>query len=130
MLDNLQISLTTPGLLFPAISLLLLAYTNRFFALAALIRNLSSSGKPINSEQIKNLRQRIKIIRRMQEAGVISFAICVISMIFIYLGLFDIGSMVFGVSLLFLLYSLILSVVEIRISVDALNIHLKELSND
>ncbi len=130
MLDNLQISLTTPGLLFPAISLLLLAYTNRFFALAALIRNLSSSGKPIDSEQIKNLRQRIKIIRRMQEAGVISFAICVISMIFIYLGLFDIGSMVFGVSLLFLLYSLILSVVEIRISVDALNIHLKELSND
>ncbi|MDO6617472.1 MULTISPECIES: DUF2721 domain-containing protein [unclassified Shewanella] len=126
----MQISLTTPGLLFPAISLLLLAYTNRFFALAALIRNLSSSGKPINSEQIKNLRQRIKIIRRMQEAGVISFAICVISMIFIYLGLFDIGSMVFGVSLLFLLYSLILSVVEIRISVDALNIHLKELSND
>ncbi|WP_076542602.1 DUF2721 domain-containing protein [Shewanella sp. UCD-KL21] len=126
----MQISLTTPGLLFPAISLLLLAYTNRFFALAALIRNLSSSGKPIDSEQIKNLRQRIKIIRRMQEAGVISFAICVISMIFIYLGLFDIGSMVFGVSLLFLLYSLILSVVEIRISVDALNIHLKELSND
>ncbi|GIU47928.1 DUF2721 domain-containing protein [Shewanella sp. KT0246] len=129
MLDNIQISLTTPGLLFPAISLLLLAYTNRFFSLAALIRNLSASGKPVDNEQIKNLRQRISIIRRMQEAGVVSFAICVISMIFIYLGFFHTGSVVFGVSLLFLLYSLILSVIEIRISVDALNIHIKELSS-
>lgn len=128
MLDNIQISLTTPGLLFPAISLLLLAYTNRFFSLAALIRNLSASGKPVDNEQIKNLRQRISIIRRMQEAGVVSFAICVISMIFIYLGFFHTGSIVFGLSLLFLLYSLILSVIEIRISVDALNIHIKELS--
>ena len=128
MLDNIQISLTTPGLLFPAISLLLLAYTNRFFSLAALIRNLSASGKPVDNEQIKNLRQRISIIRRMQEAGVVGFAICVISMIFIYLGFFHTGSIVFGLSLLFLLYSLILSVIEIRISVDALNIHIKELS--
>ncbi|WP_282166630.1 DUF2721 domain-containing protein [Shewanella japonica] len=128
MLDNIQISLTTPGLLFPAISLLLLAYTNRFFSLAALIRSLSASGKPVDNEQIKNLRQRISIIRRMQEAGVVSFAICVISMIFIYLGFFHTGSIVFGVSLLFLLYSLILSVIEIRISVDALNIHIEEFS--
>lgn len=36
----MEISLTTPALLFPAISLLLLAYTNRFLTLAGLIRNL------------------------------------------------------------------------------------------
>lgn len=66
----MHVSLTTPALLFPAISLLLLAYTNRFFALAALIRQLSSGDKPVHQDQIKNLSQRIRIIRRMQEAGV------------------------------------------------------------
>ncbi len=127
MFDNLHISLTTPALLFPAISLLLLAYTNRFFALAALIRNLSGDKTAIHSGQIKNLRQRISIIRRMQEAGVLSFALCVLCMIFIYIGFNKTGSLIFGSSLLLLLYSLLLSVIEIRISVDALNYHLKEM---
>ncbi|WP_028765995.1 DUF2721 domain-containing protein [Shewanella fidelis] len=123
----MHVSLTTPALLFPAISLLLLAYTNRFFSLAALIRNLSADGKPIQSDQIKNLRQRISIIRRMQESGVLSFALCVLCMIFIYIGFNKTGSFIFGCSLLLLLYSLLLSVIEIRISVDALNIHLEEM---
>mgnify|MGYP006191716599 FL=1 len=123
-----MMSLTTPALLFPAISLLLLAYTNRFFALAALIRNLSNGEKPVHKDQIKNLSQRITIIRRMQEAGVSSFALCVLCMIFIYIGFNKTGSVIFGASLLLLLYSLILSVIEIRISVDALNIHIKEMS--
>ncbi|RTR39365.1 DUF2721 domain-containing protein [Shewanella canadensis] len=123
----MHVSLTTPALLFPAISLLLLAYTNRFFSLAALIRSLSNNGKPVHSEQLKNLRQRIIIIRRMQESGVLSFALCVVCMIFIYVGLNKIGSLIFGCSLLLLLYSLLLSVREIRISVDALNYHLEEM---
>ncbi|MCL1036948.1 DUF2721 domain-containing protein [Shewanella corallii] len=113
--------------MFPAISLLLLAYTNRFFSLAALIRNLSSDDKPVKQAQIHNLSQRIKIIRRMQEAGVISFALCVLCMLIIYLGFNKVGSAVFGLSLALLLYSLVLSVVEIRISVDALNIHLQQM---
>ena len=124
----MHVSLTTPALLFPAISLLLLAYTNRFFALAALIRNLSNGEKPVHKDQIKNLSQRITFIRRMQEAGVSSFALCVLCMIFIYIGFNKTGSVIFGASLLLLLYSLILSVIEIRISVDALNIHIKEMS--
>ncbi|QSX35413.1 DUF2721 domain-containing protein [Shewanella avicenniae] len=125
----MHISLTTPALLFPAISLLLLAYTNRFFSLAALIRSLSDAEKRVSHLQLKNLRRRIVIIRRMQEAGVSSFALCVFCMILIYLGFNQTGSIVFGGSLLLLLYSLILSVVEIRISVDALNIHLKDMDN-
>ncbi|KIO36489.1 MULTISPECIES: DUF2721 domain-containing protein [unclassified Shewanella] len=127
MFENLHISLTTPALLFPAISLLLLAYTNRFFSLAALIRSLSADGAPVHSGQLQNLRRRIVIIRRMQEAGVSSFALCVLCMIFIYVGFNKTGSIIFGSSLLLLLYSLVLSVLEIRISVDALNYHLQEL---
>ncbi|MGL4476609.1 MAG: DUF2721 domain-containing protein [Shewanella sp.] len=128
LIDVAPLSLTTPALLFPAISLLLLAYTNRFFSLAALIRNLSSGKVPVQDAQIKNFRQRISLIRRMQESGVVSFALCVLCMMMIYLGFNKSGSLVFGASLLLLLYSLILSVVEIRISVDALNIHLKDMS--
>lgn len=123
-----SISLTTPALLFPAISLLLLAYTNRFFSLAALIRQLSSTDKTVAKSQIKNLKQRISLIKRMQEAGVMSFAFCVLCMILIYFGFNNIGSIIFGGSLLLLLYSLLLSVIEIRISVDAINIHLNEMS--
>lgn len=81
----------------------------------------------MHSGQLKNLRQRIVIIRRMQEAGVLSFALCVLCMIFIYIGFNKTGSVIFGTSLLLLLYSLVLSVIEIRISVDALNFHLKDL---
>ena len=36
----MEITFNTPALLFPAISLLLLAYTNRYLALANLIRKL------------------------------------------------------------------------------------------
>ena len=107
MFNHLHVSLTTPALLFPAISLLLLAYTNRFFSLAALIRQLSNDKKPVQGDQIKNLRQRIIIIRKMQEAGVSSFALCVLCMILIYVGFNQVGSLVFGLSLLLLLYSLI-----------------------
>ena len=122
-----EISLTTPALLFPAISLLLLAYTNRFFSLAALIRHLSNDHRPVKQLQIDNLSQRIKIIRKMQEVGVMSFALCVLCMLIIYLGFNTAGSIIFGLSLALLLYSLTLSVIEIRISVDALNIHLQQI---
>jgi hypothetical protein len=36
----MELNLTTPALLFPAVSLLLLAYTNRFLTLGTLIRSL------------------------------------------------------------------------------------------
>ncbi len=56
-----------------------------------------------------------------------SFALCVLCMIFIYIGFNKVGSFIFGCSLLLLLYSLLLSVIEIRISVVALNYHLEEM---
>ncbi|MGL4712759.1 MAG: DUF2721 domain-containing protein, partial [Shewanella sp.] len=95
---------------------------------AALIRTLSSADKSIHHNEIKSLRKRIRIIKQMQETGVMSFALCVLCMLFIYIGFNQTGSIIFGASLLLLLYSLILSVIEIRISVDALNIHLEEMS--
>lgn len=125
------ITLTTPAMLFPAVSLLLLAYTNRFVTLASIIRAFDPQREDKNTtEQIANLRRRIYLIRRMQEAGVISFFLCVLSMMAIYLEYQQVGSYVFAASLVCLMYSLYLSVREINISCDALELHLQHFSTN
>lgn len=125
----MDITLTTPAVLFPAISLLLLAYTNRFVALAQIIRNFDSEQDNDNTQlQIENLRNRIQLIKSMQEYGVISFFLCVLSMLALYAKYQLIGSWIFAGSLVFLLYSLWLSVREIRISVEALDLYLSKFN--
>ena len=117
-------------MLFPAISLLLLAYTNRFVTLAGLIRNFDENNDDESTfQQIDNLRQRIQYIKRMQESGVYSFFFCVVSMLAIYLQYNVVGSWIFALSLILLLYSLWMSVKEIRISVEALDVFLKNFKS-
>lgn len=127
----MQITLTTPALLFPAISLLLLAYTNRFLAIATLIRQLHRSyldnPKSVVEGQLKNLRKRLFLIRAMQLFGVISLLLCVLAMFFIYLKVGEWGSVIFGVSLVLLLLSLIISVREIQLSTKALDLELSDM---
>ncbi|RRO24326.1 DUF2721 domain-containing protein [Flavobacteriaceae bacterium 14752] len=127
----MNVSLTTPALLFPAISLLLLAYTNRFLTIAGLIRNLykvykESPSKSIKA-QISNLRKRVNLIRNMQVFGILSLFLCVLSMFLIYEELQFYGSLIFGISLVLLMISLVLSIIEIQISVKALNIQLSDM---
>ena len=128
----MEFTLTTPALLFPAISLLLLAYTNRYLTLAGLVRDLSDRMTRGPREkllpQIDNLRRRIYLIRSMQLCGVISFFLCVATMLLIFLGLKEAGEVVFAASLVCLLVSLALSIREISISVKALDIQLSEYS--
>ncbi|WP_218354634.1 DUF2721 domain-containing protein [Alteromonas lipotrueiana] len=121
----MTIDIATPAMLFPAISLLLLAYTNRFLTLATIIRNFSKEKWDQNTTaQIQNLRQRIQLIKRMQIAGVVSFFLCVLSMLAIYLSYQIAGNWIFAASLVCLMYSLWVSVHEILISVEALDVHL------
>ena len=128
-----NLDLTTPALLFPARSLLLLAYTNRFLTLASLIRKLHEDykrdPKAIIWGQIKNLRLRVKLIRNMQAMGVLSLLLCVVTMFLIFTGQSLAGIYVFGLSLILLIGSLTLSVVEIQLSIGALNIQLSELED-
>jgi len=129
--QDLTMTLTTPGLLFPAISLLLLAYTNRFLVLAQLIRELNArEGKtirPLVVEQIANLRKRIKLIRTMQVYGVASFLMCTISMFALFIEFKTVGVALFGISLGCLALSLLTSLYEIHISCDAIEIELKNI---
>ena len=129
----MDITLTTPALLFPAISMLLLAYTNRFIALASLIRNLKEQYTRTQNSllmgQISNLRERLILIRNMQALGIASMFLCVLCMFVLFAENQLAGKYLFGVSLLLLLASLALSFREIQISVNALTLELSDLEN-
>lgn len=131
--NPLEITLGTPALLFPAVSLLLLAYTNRFVTLANLVRNLHDKYKTDPNAmlmgQIKNLRYRVELIKHMQAAGISSLFFCVLSMFSLFAGWQTVGQMIFGTSLLMMLASLGLSLAEIWISVGALNLHLSDIEH-
>jgi hypothetical protein len=132
----MEISINTPALLFPAITLLMLAYTNRFLGLASLIRNLHLKYKQVQEDrekiraQIKNLRKRLMLVKYMQACGIISFFFCVLCMFAFYLEHQNWAFSIFGLSLLFLLLSLALSLHEIFISTGALEIELKDMSEE
>ncbi|MBF0289980.1 MAG: DUF2721 domain-containing protein [SAR324 cluster bacterium] len=129
----MEITLTTPSLLFPAVSLLLLAYTNRFLALASLIRQLhgdyNNQGNPVQLKQIQNLKLRIVLIKKMQLLGVLSLLVCVICMFVLFAGMKIFGEILFGASLVLMMLSLWYSVREIDISGQALDILLSETSS-
>jgi len=128
----IDININTPALLFPAITLLMLAYTNRFLALGTLVRKLHDEYKRGEKEdnllrQIKNLRSRLNLIRYMQGLGVISFLCCVLCMYIIFRGWLQLAHVVFAASLLFLLASIILSLIEINKSTKAIELQLSNI---
>ncbi|MEO7425319.1 MAG: DUF2721 domain-containing protein [Fibrobacteria bacterium] len=130
----MQINIATPSLLFPAISLLMLAYTNRYLGIATVIRQLhqshTESPNQIYLQEISSLRRRIRLIRDMQLWGVLGLISCTMSMLLLFRGLQSYGEGVFGISIICMLVSLAISLVEIRISVEALDIHLRGLEKE
>jgi hypothetical protein len=134
MLSGMDLSLSTPALLFPAISLLFLGYTNRFLHLAALIRKLHSDylqgHDPFAREQISLLNRRLSLIRWMQIWGIASLLGCTVSMVCIFLEFEIIGSFVFIISVGMMTLSLSLALKEISISGDALQILLSQLESE
>jgi len=129
-----QITLTTPALLFSAISLILLAYTNRFLSYASLIRSLHEKFKENPNDllmgQIANIRKRLYLTRNMQILGVASLFLCVVTMFLIFVGFQVIAIWVFGAGLIAMIASLGVSIYEIRISVKALDLHLSDMEHE
>ena len=127
----MDISITTPALLFPALSLLLLAYTNRFLALAALIRELHAqyevSASSNLEQQLISLHYRLKVIRNTQAFGTASFFAGVSCMFFQFAGLTTTAQWSFGVSLVLMLFSLALSLHEVNMSMDTLSLAVHKL---
>ena len=128
----IDININTPALLFPAITLLMLAYTNRFLSLATLVRKLHEEYIRGEKEknilaQIRNIRSRINLIRYMQSLGVLSFLCCVLCMYTIYRGWPLISNIIFAASLFFLMLSILLSLREINKSTKAIELVLSDI---
>ena len=126
-----ELTLTTPALLFSAISLIMLAYTNRFLAYAAVIRNLHDIYLERKEEslirQIKNLKLRLNLTRWMQIFGISSLLCCVLTMLLIYIHQQNMAVWVFGFALVLLIISLALLIKEIQISAQALQYHIADI---
>jgi uncharacterized membrane protein YfcA len=126
-----MINISTPALLFPAVSLLLLAYTNRFVALASLVRNLHAQWIVQKHSslvrQIEHLRRRLFLVRNMQALGLASMLCCVVSMFLFLTKHEDAATVLFAVSLILLAFSMIISLVEIIVSVNALEVELADI---
>ena len=129
-----MLTLTTPAVVFSTISLLLLAYTNRFTAIAGVIRDLHEKKKENNNElissQIDSLKKRVHIIKNMQFYAILSLFFGVFSMFLLFFEKNHLGEVSFAVSLILLMISLTLSAWEIKISVDALDLQLSECIGD
>ena len=73
----MELTLSIPALLFPAISLSMLAYNARYLAIAALIRELHRQYKAQATvtleKQVRQLQRRLEIIKQMQAAAILSF---------------------------------------------------------
>ena len=128
----MEISFNTPALLFPAISLIMLAYTNRFLVLSSRVINLhdkyqNQEQKQLIHGQIKNLRYRLKLIKNMQALGVVTFLGCILCMYLIYVQLMLAANVVFAISLLSFSASLLLSLLEIQLSTKALELELSDM---
>ena len=129
-----DLSLTTPALLFSAVSLILLAYTNRFLAYAQIVRSLYAEYKKNKNHvlvgQIKNLRKRLNLIRLMQILGVVSLFLSMGSMLFLFVDFNILGAYIFVLALFSMIISLAISIWEIQISVVSLNLHLKGMEEE
>ncbi|MBK9579264.1 MAG: DUF2721 domain-containing protein [Fibrobacterota bacterium] len=122
----MNLPITTPALLFPAISLLFLSYNGRFLTLSNLIRGMHAEYHKAPDErilaQMRNFKIRLQLIRWMQWLAMVSFILGTITMFLLYVGLQLVGEVLFGISLVFLVASLGFSLREIHISINALKV--------
>jgi hypothetical protein len=128
----MDITINTPALLFPAISLIMLAYTNRFLALSNRVRSLhdkyqDNEHRHIIHGQIKNLRYRLKLIKNMQALGVLTFLSSILCMYLIYNEWMEVAHWVFALSLFIFAASLALSLLEIQLSTKAIELELSDI---
>lgn len=127
----MELTIQTPALLFPAISLLMLAFTNKFLAIAGLIRNLVSdyekNAHHLLKNQIESLKRRLQLIRWMQVFAVASMLFCVVTMYLIYAGWQLVAQLLFGIGLVLMMVSLMMCLIEIVLSAGALRLILSDL---
>lgn len=130
----MELTVSTPAILFSTVSLLMIAFTNRFLAIASLIRDLHEKFRTnpdsVYVAQIQNLHRRLFLIRNMQIISILSLLLSAICMLVIFQGSQTAARWLFVSALLLQILALGMSVVEISISINALKIELSDMEHE
>jgi Protein of unknown function (DUF2721) len=129
-----KLDIDTPALVFPAVSFLLLAYTNRYLAIADLARRLLREYEETRAHhlvaQISVLRRRIGLIRLMQTFVMMALLLGVVCMFTLYADLPALSKTVFGFMLVAVVASILVGLVEVQLSTNALDVQLSSVGRD
>jgi hypothetical protein len=129
----MELGIGTPALLFSTVSLLMIAFTNRFMSMASLIRGLHEKFQmnPDDSilKQIQNLRLRMKLIQYMQIIAIFSLILSVVCMFLLFMDEQMIARWFFGIGLVGMCIALCMSAWEITISTKALEVELSDMED-
>jgi len=77
--------------------------------------------------QLPGLKRRIVLTQYMQGFGVLSFLLCALSMFALFVEAQAAGQWMFGISIVILALSLVLSLIEVLISTEALSVVVQDL---
>ena len=121
-----------PALLFPAIPIMLLVFSNKYTALAMLIRKLhilsqDNAIRHLSVERIQILSGRLLLLRWMQTFSSIAFLFNLITIFLGYNSFQTLALNFFGIAVIFLTIAIILFIIEAQQSHHALNLHIKDL---
>lgn len=114
------LAISTPALLFPAITILILTYSNRFSTLSNKIREFIRKGE--DAAQIAVFRRRVGYVRRMLLWGILGLAASALSMLALVFKCTNTGVGLFVLADLSIVISLIYAILDVSISTNALEL--------
>jgi Protein of unknown function (DUF2721) len=128
----MELTISTPALLFSTVSLLMIAFTNRSLAISSLVRELHDQFRKNPSDkfiilQIRSLQKRIKLIRNMQVTIIVSMLMSAVCMLLIFIDEQIGARWLFGLALLLQIIALSISAIEITQSMRALEFELHDM---
>ncbi len=129
-----MLTLTAPSVVFGAISLIFLAYTNRYLTLATVIRKLHATWRQTRDETLKSqitvLRERVTLITCIQISGLVSLFLAILSIIAILSGSQPWAAILFFFSLALMIVFIIIALIEVCKSAQALDIELDKWQDE
>ena len=132
----MNIDYTVTALMFPAIPLIMTVYSNRFRTLSALIRKLHDEHvfekhiPPEWERQLKNLSLRISYLKYAIGAASLGFLFNMLTVLGLYLESILIARLIFATCCISMIISILLFLLEIFLSTNALKLHLSDMKFD
>ena len=132
----MELGYSTIALLFPAIPLMFLVYSNTSTAVGARLRELFEKifNEKLNSEESKRitaeieyLSKRLSLLRSAQMLVGLTFLFNILTMVGIYLGKQEFAQYLFGVTVLAMMISILVYLSEILITIQAVKVVLNQV---